>query len=141
MPDNINIIAAPSLSEDGWIYSGKGQADYIMACFLASDYSQSYVHYGQVSSFAWLIATYGDRSDLLRQQTTTTLQTLFGRYFNNVVVECSDVTPADKPNTFNMGIYVSFQDADGNTGKLSELVLINGSRFEIMRKLSTESNY
>ena len=135
MPDNINTVALPSLGEDGWIFSGMRQADALMAHFLASDYSQSYIHAGTVSSFGWLIARYNSTPQQLVVETPKLLTTLFQRYFNNVVAEAWDSTDPTSPSKFILSIYVQFQDAKGKTGNISQLVQINGSKFEILRRI------
>lgn len=134
MATNINKVVIPSLSEDGWVFSSKKQADYLMAYFLASDYSQSYIHKNQVSSFGWMISKYGNQPAQLISQMESVLRTLFNRYFNNVEVEVSDSTNPEEPSKFILSIFVQFQLADGSVENIARITQINGSRFEIIRK-------
>jgi len=138
MPANIDIVAIPSLDTDGWVFSSLKQADYIMAYFLAADQSQSYVHRGNISSFGWLVATYNNEPELLVTEMTKVLNTLFGRYFNNVIVECTNQTNANSPSEFILGIYVEFETASGAVSNISKIAQINGSKFEIINNAITQ---
>lgn len=138
MAKNINKVVIPSLSPDGWVFSSLMQADYVMAYFLAADYSQSYLFHKQVSSFGWLIATYGNQPDALISEMTKALRTLFERYFDGVKVECSDATRPYAPSQFILAIYVEFRTSDGTISNVSKLAQINGSKFQIISRIITQ---
>lgn len=135
MPTNIAIVAIPSLGEDGWLFSGMRQADYLMAHFLASEYSQSYVHFGEISSFGYLVQEFNNRPNELLTEAPKVLTRLFERYFNNIVCEAWDSTDPKSPSRFILSIFVQFDDANGKTGNISQLVQINGSKFETLRRI------
>lgn len=138
MADNIEKVVLPSLSEDGWVYSSLRQADYVMAYFLASDYSQSYLFNRGISSFGWLIAVYGSQPSALINEVTKVLKTLFNRYFNGVTVECTDATDPAKPSQFILAIFVEFQTSDGTISNIAKMAQINGSKFQIIRNIITQ---
>lgn len=138
MPSNIDKIVYPSLSSDGFLFSSIKQADAIMAAVMASDYSQSYLFNQRISSFGWLVATYNNQPDALITEMTRMLQILFERYFNGVIVECTDVTNSNSPSQFILGIYVEFQTKDGNIGKISQLAQINGSKFKLINNVISQ---
>lgn len=140
MPDNIDRVVVPTLSDDGWVHSGALQADYVMAHFLASDYSQTYVYKDNVSSFGWLVATYNNQPNELMIQTRRVLSLLMGRYFNNVVVDARDATDPTAPSKFIMAIFVEYQPADGVTRNITQLVQIKGSKFELINRIINDGD-
>lgn len=140
MPDNIEKVAYPALGPDGWIHSSMRQADMLMADFLAVDRSQSYVFSDFITSFGWIIAEYSGAKEEMMIQMRDSLKSYFERYFNDVVVECYENTKTSTPSKFHLSLYVEFQMADGSTGNIYRLTEINGSKFEILRTLTTDRN-
>jgi hypothetical protein len=137
MPSNINIVAMPTLGPDEWVLSSLRQADYLMAYFLAADFSQSYFFQGKISSFAYLVATYNNQPQQLISEVTSVLTNYFSRYFNGVIVECTDATQADEPSLFILAMYVQFQTADGTTSNISQLASISNSKFQLLNSIIT----
>lgn len=135
MPDNIDVVVLPTLGEDGWVFSNALQADYLMSHFLASDYSQTYVHPGSVSSFGWIVAQYGSEPSRLISEVRRVLAEYLGRYFNNVLVEARDATNPEEPSKFILAIFVEYQTADGIVNNISQLTQINGSKFELINQI------
>jgi hypothetical protein len=116
----------PSLSTSGWISSGQDMADYVFSQFFLSDYSQTQLYLGQVSSMSWVLnRTAGSISDAMTLLQRT-LNNYFGRYFDNVVVEVSqgpDSTTGSSATSLR--IYASFTDSQGvniNLGRSIEIV-------------------
>lgn len=140
MPDNIEKVAIPSLSADSWIFSSLRQADYVMAYFLASDYSQSYLFNRQISSFGYLVAIHNNNIGLLISEITRALESLFGRYFNSVHVECTDATKETNPSKVILALFVEFQMQDGTISNISKLAQIKGSKFKIINDAITIGN-
>jgi len=122
---SINTIdprRVPTLSEDAWVTDAKQKSDYLMAHFFLSDYSQTQLYLGEVASMAWVIqAAQGDMGrtvTLLRQ----TLQTYFGRYFDDIVVDVVDQTPVDS-SAAELVLYLAFKDVQtGTTFTMNEIL-------------------
>jgi hypothetical protein len=112
----------PALSEDAWVTDAKQKADYLMAHFFLSDYSQTQLYVGNVSSMAWIIqATQGDMMQTVLQLRQA-LQLYFGRYFEDVVADVADNTPADS-SAAEIVIYIAFKDPEtGIVHTLNELL-------------------
>ena len=126
----------PSLSEDGWVTDAKHKADYLMAHFFLSDYSQTQLYLGQVSSLPWVIqAGQGDiprTVSLLRQ----TLATYFQRYFDEVVVEVTDQTPVDS-SSVELVLYIAFVDPQtGLTYTVNEVLQERNGVFSRVASIS-----
>lgn len=140
MADQIEIVVAPTLGPDGYVFSSMKQADYLMAWFLASDYSQSNVHLGKISSFGWLVGQYNNDIARLVEQTQSTLQTYLGRYLNNVLVQCRDASNPDTPNQNILAIGAQFTLADGTVQELVRIMEISGSKFKLLADIATNNN-
>jgi hypothetical protein len=112
----------PLLSEDAWVSDAKQKADYLMAHFFLSDYSQTQLYLGQVSSMPWIIqATQGDMLQTVLQLRQA-LQTYFGRYFDDVIADVADSTPTNS-SVAEIVIYISFKDPEtGLTHTLNEVL-------------------
>ncbi len=130
MPSNIDIVALPSLSSNGWVFSSLKQADFIMAHFLASQKSQSYVFGKDISSFAYLVSCYCNDPETLAIETKNTLEKILNRYFNGVDVQTYSKTQSNSETRYELHIYGEFRTSDNTLFKLTEVVQINGSVFQ-----------
>lgn len=114
----------PSLSEDGWVNNSVKIADKLLSDFFISDFSQTYLYSGAVSSFPWIIQNKQGNIAETAALVQKTLNVYFSRYFNNVVVESQDQTSADSPSKGQITLYVKFTDDEGIEyviGKLLEI--------------------
>lgn len=118
----------PSLSEDGWVEEPVKIADWIMADFFSSDYSQTFSHPGHVASFAYIVHKYqGSITDTVNKLTQV-LTIYFSRYFDNVLVEIEDVEPDQTIPTRTLSIYVVFSDSKGVRYNLGKQATFEGSK-------------
>lgn len=128
-------IHVPSLSENGWVNDPLLKADYLLGHFFASDYSQSTVYAGNVSSMAWVIfKTQGKVKDTVRLLSDT-LSTYLGRYFESPVVNVSEYTGPG----YNLGgsnvalsIYVGIYVNGKEVSVTKALELTNSNSFKII---------
>lgn len=141
MAKNIENIVVPSLDPDGWVYSSKKQADYVMAYFLATDRSQSYIFDSDVTSFQYILATHHGNISELVHELQIGLRKLFERYFNNVQVEVRDITKEESPSKVYLALSCRYTLADGTIEDLIRIVNINGSKFTIMRQAISGEAY
>lgn len=113
----------PSLSEDAWVDSPIKIADNLFSCFFTSEFSQSYIYQGHITSFPYILQdNQGDITSTINA-VRSELSIYFSRYFNNVVVEVIDKTDINAPNKVAIAIYVSFDGNDGinySLGKMAE---------------------
>lgn len=114
----------PSLSEDGWVNNSVKLADKLLSDFFISDFSQTYLYSGAVSSFPWIIQNKQGNIAETAALVQKTLNVYFSRYFNNVVVESQDQTSVDSPSKGQITLYIKFTDSEGIeyvVGKLLEV--------------------
>lgn len=118
----------PSLSVDGWVNSSIKTADYLFSHIFLSDYSQTYLYTGFVTSLAWIIqATEGNMAETIRL-TQLQLGEYFTRYFNNVVVEVTEVENIENPSKGQISIYLRFTDTENKEYVLGKLLTIIDSK-------------
>ncbi len=121
----MNTIVVPTLSLDGWVKSTPERADYLMAHFFESEYSQTAFYKDKVSSFQWIIQkNQGDMTATVRMLKNT-LTDYFSRYFTNVVVEVNHEDIVLNSSNVKLIVYISFRDEKGrdfSVGRLAELV-------------------
>lgn len=121
-------VLLPSLSENGWIDSPVTVSDALFSHFLLSDYSQTYLYKDQVSSLPWIIQdTQGNISDTIIA-TQDTLSKYFIRYFDNVVVEVTEIPNIAEPSKGQISIYLQFTDTEGVQHVLGRLITIIDSK-------------
>lgn len=121
-------VLFPSLSEDGWVDSTPRKADYMMAHFVAADYSQSYIYGGKVISFPYLLAVnQGDMGAIL-SETQHALMIYFSSYFQQVDVTVTEVPNGDSSQAI-LSIVINFTDYKGQAYSFAKLIKTMNSKF------------
>lgn len=129
-------VFMPALSEDGWVSDPLIKADYVFSHFFASNYSQSQIYSGGVSSIAWVIQqTQGDVRKTITLLTETLIR-YFGRYFKNPIVDIREIAPfgvsIDNIRA-SLSIYVGIT-VNGKEVSLSKVMeLTNSNTFKIVK--------
>ena len=118
----------PSLSEEGWVSEPIKIADWIMADFFSSDYSQSHSHHRHVASFAYILQKNHHSINQIIHEMTKILTRYFSRYFDNVLVEIADETGVSDSATRTLGIFVSFTDKKGRRYSVGRDATFEGSK-------------
>lgn len=75
--------AIPTMSSIGWVSTIEEKGDRAVSYFLTSEYSQSVLYYGNISSLQWLVKTYGHDPIILEREVSEALDGLMARYFEN----------------------------------------------------------
>jgi hypothetical protein len=123
----------PSLSEDGWVVSTQQQADYLLADFFASDYSQTQLYLDKVSSAAYVI--YKTQGDIIgtKNLLQSTLSDYFSRYFLNVNVDVTEVPNELDLSRVTLAIFLTFIDLDGVFFSLDKVFdIVDGKAVNIL---------
>lgn len=101
----------PSLSAAGWLTSIAERADHVLACYLVSDHSESYVY--EVFSLPWHVQQYGHDDLKLRNRMETDLNTLFRRHFTDVDLNINvDIPYKNEENKINIQLNVTVYEGD-----------------------------
>ncbi len=111
----------PTLSEDGWISDPLQKGDLLFAQFMVSEYSQTTIYPGHVSSFSYIMAQgMGDPAEtarLLERQ----LVTYFTRVFNNVTVN-ADYPAGQQGSRVYLTLSLNYEDDEGKTYSLLKAI-------------------
>ena len=95
--------------------------DYLLAHALESDYSQSTLAHGRITSFAYLAAKYGNDPDRMVKETKEALERYLDPYFNMVIVNVAQAAIPGLPEKGSRyGITMSFS-ATAESGERVDL--------------------
>lgn len=117
-----NEVYFPSLTETGWITSSEITGDFLFAHFFASDYSQTHLYAGNVSSFAKIMQANMENVDNLIGELRSTLLRYYARYFENVVVDVNIKDDLTNDSKLSLLIYIAYSDSAGKKYNLAKLV-------------------
>lgn len=123
------MTTVPSLGSNGWVTNPGTMIETVFAFALTSDYSQSTIYQGEVTSIPYLINLYQQNREELSERLETALRTLYSRYnFENLYI---DVTTTDNslsgsPQTYDLSIVIEVT-VDGRNYNLSRIARNLGS--------------
>jgi hypothetical protein len=95
-----------SLDSAGYISSPTAIADRLLADYIASNYSQSNIFFGQIKSLAYTVRSNPNNTFNLCRQITNDLETVYNAYLDNVSV---DVTAEQIDNTSVLEVTIVVQ--------------------------------
>lgn len=117
----------PSLSASGWLSEISEKADALMAYYITSEYSQSYVYAGAITSLIYHIQSSGRNMSALENAVTNGLGSYLRRYFETVDISVSTNRPdPNDPNRINLSVDCTIMD--------------NGYKYSLGREIRTENN-
>ncbi len=130
----------PTLSGRGWLRSPAEKVDQILSWFYVSDYSQSELFRGNITSFAYLVQRYGSDKNQLTSRTESTLESYFKRYLPGTIVEVTaeylDKVIGDGP--YQLNILLRGQNADGSIWNYADKLEVLNSTFKrVMQGVNT----
>lgn len=118
--------AFPSLTTLGWVTSLEHKADQVFAYFIASQYSQSVLYHGMISSLPHLLELYGNKPDELRRQVTDALNSFLGKHFQQVDTGV-EVLAGNDAARYKLRIHCTI-DENGKSYSLGRLISILDSK-------------
>lgn len=117
----------PSLSTDNWTEDPVKIGDYLISHFILSDFSQSQIYAGKISSLPYLLNEHQKDVGLLVRGVEETLTTYFSRYFDNVEVEVLETDNPDNSSDVSISIYLAYIQ-DNKEYNLSRLIHTTNSK-------------
>ena len=97
----------PTLSSVGWVTQLAEKADRLFAYYMTSEFSQSTLCYGHVTSLTYHIQQYGNDAILLKKRVEEDLTQYLSRYFDNLDLEVTTHLPdPDDPERINLRVSV-----------------------------------
>lgn len=123
-------IMFPSLSEDGWVTSSQRIADKMLAHFFVSDYSQTIMFPGLITSFPYILAINHGNIPAICSETRGALENYFSNYFQKVAVSVEDVTDQNNPSRAALSIAIDFVDDTGQQYSVGQAIQVVDSVFK-----------
>lgn len=117
-----------SCSTDGIISEPSMVLERAYAYYLASDYDQTNIYYGNVTSFKKLLSTYSDDHDNLKLEMERSLETYMKNFFSDAIV---NVTIAEK----NLSTEIEVTDDNGDKHRLSDVSNLENGTINVYKKL------
>lgn len=119
----------PSLSSAGWISDPDVIANHLFATFFLTDYSQTALYTGHVSSFAYCMHLYNP-SDQDRTKLTSmidkVLTVYYLRYFDDVTVETSLTQDSEDFSKLELNIFLEYVDGDKRNTLYKAIQVVDG---------------
>jgi len=131
-------IAVPTLTTDGFVQNIGPLADRLLSYFLVSEYSQSNIYYGKISSLAYLVYKYGSDPQQMNIEIQRTLQTYLDRHFDSVTIRVTIEDDPENPDSGQYGLRLDIQvSKDGERYSLGkEVSVINSKLVSLMDTLN-----
>lgn len=98
-------VQVPSLSASGWVGNISEKLDKLISYFFLSDFSQSHLYQGQISSLPYLIKECADNRSLLRSETKRVVMNFITPYFDTIQVDVT-ISAVDETNPDNINLRV-----------------------------------
>lgn len=128
----------PSLDPDGWLSSPMDVADRLLSDFFDSNYSQTDIYLGNVSSFGYIMQNTKGDLNACKDRIKQTLSSYFLRYFPNVNIDVETNGTIDSSGKAELNIYMTFTDVDSKVYNLGKLVQLEGTKVSRIIKLNNE---
>lgn len=125
------MIAAkvvPTLSPHGWVHGTAEKVDFLLAHFFETEANQSYIFYGSVTSIQALIEQAMHDMFQLCKLIKDRLGDFLKRYFDAVVIECSEQEATPGSNRTDIRLFVQVID-DGKEYSVGQLLREKNSKF------------
>lgn len=128
---DVNSVWMPTLSYKGWVTNLAEVIDTALAHMFVSDYSQSNLHFGSITSFSWLVANYGTVPSTMANETEVALEKYLSKYADKVEVNVTYNYPDNSTSGSEYNLFINLQVwKDGQQYGLSEQLEIIESKFK-----------
>lgn len=132
-----NKVWMPTLTIKGWVKSLEEVVDTALAHMLVSDYSQSNSHFGNITSFSWLVAKWGNRPADMAMETEHAITNYLSKYVDKVEVSVTYNFPDNSTSskTYDLSIALTVYKGD-QIYNLAEKIEIIDSKFKRVAEVS-----
>lgn len=125
-----------SLTVQGWLQQSISVFDQMLGEFFLSEYSQTFLFTGSVSSFPWILQRYKGDMQMICNRTKETLITYLSTQFPSVDINVDYKAVENSINRYNLILYAEVTGTDGEKVNLVRLVNFDDTKvFEVMKTL------
>lgn len=131
-------VKVPTMSTAGWIDTPHEKASYMIACFIAANYSQSTAMYGKITTLQYLVQKYSNRLVQLENELNIVFEEKVKSVFPGTATAIVKVrqTDPDNPTIFSISLECDI-NIDGRSFQIGKLVQYKDS---IMTKIMDIAN-
>lgn len=133
----IMTLKLGTLSDKSWLGSSPELLIQVFSYFILSEYSQSTIYYGNITSMPKILETSGHDINAFITELKDNLGRLLSRYFTKISIEVKDETINAADPKKNVSIYVDVTDDEGNVHNLCKVLQYENKVFKnIMDKIN-----
>lgn len=124
----------PTLTAKGWLTDLAEIIDMALSHMFVSDYSQSNLHHGDITSFSWLVAQHGNQPAVMATELENSLLVYLSRYCErcNVVVTY-DFIKGTEINKSKYNLFIRLEVfKDGERYALDKEIEVIDSKFKMI---------
>lgn len=125
----------PTMSTSGYVSDTNTKFDFLISDFFTSDYNQTAVYPGYVSSVQRILQDSGNNVASVISSLNNKLTTYLNRYFTYVNVSVIDNTPKSDSASVSLTITVKLDD-DGSSYVFERLFEYSGTKIENIAKIN-----
>lgn len=131
------VIPVPTLSTQGWVTDLSGKLDMLLSHFFLSDFNQTQLYPGMVTSLPEIIQRCGGQATQARDLIQKALTAYFTRYYPSVQVDVSPTTDQDTDPSLSVELLIQIAINDGDqVGTFARLVKSKDSKLSEIMKLN-----
>lgn len=129
------IIPVPCIGTLGWVRDSANKFDLLMSHFMLSDYNQTYVYKGKVTSLPRIMELHGNNANRVIEDLKQGLKSYLGRYYDSVSVEVENSNPDDPSINATLSVKIGVLDKgiqrvygrilQSTDGKIDKILKIN----------------
>lgn len=128
------VRPVPTLTSTGWLTDIAKRADALMSYYLTSEYSQTSIYKGKVTSLTYHVQQHNSNPEKLQSTVESDLRVYFERYFDSVDLTVTTNLPnPDDPNRVNLQIDVVVYEGEYRYSLGQEIRSANGKVIEIIK--------
>lgn len=128
--------SVPTLSTLGFVSDVSGKFDFLMSHYFLSDYNQTYLYHGNVSSLPRIIEKNGSNISGTISELKNSLNVYLSRYYDaaDITVEVGNLPDDNSSNiTLNLGIVVTEK---GTKSEYTRLIQSSNGKIQTISKLN-----
>jgi hypothetical protein len=131
------IIPVPTLSTQGFVRDSSGKFDFLLSHYFLSDYNQTYLYYGRVSSLPRIIERSGSDIGALLTDLKQNLFDYLAKYYDSVSVDVNTTTDIvrDPRTDLELRVIISVAE-DGKQTVFGRLLRSENSKLTDIVKLN-----
>lgn len=125
------------MDSSGWLVDIKDKADRLMAYYITSDFSQSFLYEGSVTSLPYHIQLFENNPSRLSTEIETSLKIYLSRYFDRVDIKVTvDNLDGDYSDKLNIQIQADVYEGEYKYDLGREIITANNKIVKVFNLIN-----